>query len=305
MAHDQTSPSCCGPNPSSNNWRDLKSMSGNVPPLEAKGERPQPTWCKIPAGCFLMGNEGPLAVEGDGEGPVRRVTLDAFQIAATTVTNAEFGAFVRETRYITDAEIASSSFVFYWQVPEAQRSQVRKVVSGIPWWIPVANACWQRPEGPYSHVLNRADHPVVHVSWSDAMAYCDWAGLKLPSEAQWECAARGGLEGKQFAWGDDLNDANGIPRCNVFRGQFPHQPEPGWNPEPIVGNAGEPNGFGLFNVCGNVWEWCADTTPDGMRALRGGSFLCHDSYCNRYRVAARTSNFPLTSASNIGFRVIK
>jgi sulfatase modifying factor 1 len=148
------------------------------------------------------------------------------------------------------------------------------------------------------------DHPVVHVSWHDAMAYCAWAGTRLPSEPEWERAARGGLDGRRFAWGDELLDASGLPRCNVFRGEFPNAPRPGWAPGPIDAGAGAANGFGLFNVCGNVWEWCADRLESERRALRGGSFLCHDSYCNRYRVAARSANTADSSASNIGFRVV-
>ena len=115
-----------------------------------------------------------------------------------------------------------------------------------------------------------ADHPVVHVSWHDASAYCAWAGARLPSEAEWECAARGGLAGKRFAWGDELM-ADGVPRCNVFRGDFPNKPAPGWSPGPVAAASGEPNGFGLFNVCGNVWEWCEDWFAPGQRAMRGGS----------------------------------
>lgn len=135
------------------------------------------------------------------------------------------------------------------------------------------------------------------------MAYCTWAGVALPTEAQWECAARGGLRRKRFAWGDELLDGQGIPRCNVFRGRFPDAPDAGWMPQPIDVWAGEPNGFGLINVCGNVWEWCADPLGSQQRPLRGGSFLCHDSYCNRYRVSARSSNTPDSTTSNIGFRV--
>jgi formylglycine-generating enzyme required for sulfatase activity len=268
-----------------------------------------------------MGNDGPDAVPGDGEGPVRAVTLAAFEIGATTVTNAEFAAFVRATRYVTEAERCGSSFVFYLQLAAAERAAAQQVVAGLPWWVPVEHASWQRPEGPGSHVRERPDHPVVHVSWNDAQAYCAGAGMRLPSEAEWERAARGGLEGRRLAWGDGLFDADGVPRANVFRGRFPDAPAPGWLPGPIEAGAGEPNGFGLYNVCGNVWEWCADTcdaletiarTGDpanristSRRALRGGSFLCHDSYCNRYRVAARSSNTPDSTASNIGFRVAR
>jgi formylglycine-generating enzyme len=269
-----------------------------------------------------MGNESPDAVPGDGEGPVRAVTLGAFEIGATAVTNAEFAAFVRATRYITEAERCGSSFVFYLQLPEAERAAADQVVTGLPWWVPVEHASWQRPEGPGSHVRDRLGHPVVHVSWNDAQAYCAWAGMRLPSEAEWERAARGGLEGRRFAWGDELFDASGVPRANVFRGRFPDGPSAGWQPGPIEASAGEPNGFGLYNVCGNVWEWCVDafdrreldaagaahplhTSSTARRALRGGSFLCHDSYCNRYRVAARSSNTPDSTASNIGFRVAR
>ncbi len=261
-------------------------------------------WCDVPAGSFAMGNDGADAVPGDGEGPVRRVSLAAFRIGATTVTNREFAAFVRAASYVTDAERAGSSFVFYLQLVPAERERATRVVAGLPWWLPVEHASWQRPEGPGSHVRDRQDHPVVHVSWRDALAYCDWAGARLPSEAEWERAARGGLEGRRFAWGDELLDAAGVPRCNVFRGTFPDAPASGWRPEPIAAGVGVPNGFGLHNVCGNVWEWCAGEREGGQRALRGGSFLCHDSYCNRYRVSARSANTPDSSASNVGFRVV-
>ncbi len=274
---------------------------------------------RIVGGEFAMGNDGPDAVPEDGEGPVRRVTVDAFSIGATTVTNREFAAFVRATRYVTDAERLGWSFVFYLQVPEAARRTARQVASGLPWWIPVEGACWQRPEGPGSHVHSRPDHPVVHVSWNDCQTYCAWTGTRLPTEAEWEFAARGGREGARFPWGDEL-EHEGLPRANVWRGSFPNAPTDGWVPAPAVAHALEPNGFGLFNTCGNVWEWCVDwfapgyhfeTTavnpqyvrPTGRRSMRGGSFLCHDSYCNRYRLSARSSNTPESSASNCGFRI--
>jgi formylglycine-generating enzyme required for sulfatase activity len=256
----------------------------------------------IDGGDFLMGNDGPDAVPGDGEGPVRRMHVDAFSIAPTTVTNCEFGDFVRDTRYVTDAERNGLSFVFYLQLTEAQRRDARRVVPGIPWWVEVTDASWQRPEGLGSNVHMRPDLPVTHVSWHDAQAYCAWSGTRLPDEVEWERAARGGLERKRFPWGDELW-RDDEPRCNVWRGTFPNAPAPRWRPGPIEAGAGEPNRFGLYNMCGNVWEWCADWFTPGRRNLRGGSFLCHDSYCNRYRVAARNSNTPSTTASNIGFRV--
>ncbi len=295
--------SCCGPTAGST-APPTTTRQENAAVVAAPADPPR-EWCEIPAGTFTMGNDGPDAVPGDGEGPTRRVTLGALRIGATTVTNAEFAAFVRATRYITDAERLGRSFVFYLQASAAQRDAAQHVVAGLPWWLPVEHASWQRPEGPGSHVRDGDGHPVVHVSWNDAQAYCAWAGTRLPSEAEWERAARGGLEGRRFAWGDELLDADGVPRCNVFRGEFPNTPAPGWPPGAIDARSGEANGYGLFNVCGNVWEWCADLLQHAHRPLRGGSFLCHDSYCNRYRVAARSSNTAETSTSNIGFRVLR
>ena len=272
----------------------------------------------LPGGEFTMGTDSAEGFPADGEGPARRVRVSAFRIAATTVTNAQFTEFVRATAYITQAEEAGSSFVFYLQVPQEQRSAIRQHPHGLPWWLEVSDASWQRPEGPGSHVHDRMNHPVVHVSWDDAQAYCRWAGVSLPTEAQWEYAARGGLAAQRYPWGDAMPAQ---PPCNIWRGAFPNAPAPGWSPAAAPAGAYEPNGFGLHNMAGNVWEWCADWfTPDyhrttgaidphydeptGRRSSRGGSFLCHDSYCNRYRVAARGSNTPQSSASNQGFRVV-
>ena len=309
-------PSCCTP------AGPAGTAAAERPQAVAAGSAPATALVELEACHFVMGTDRSDAVPGDGEGPSRPVVLSAYAIAPATVTNREFAAFVRATRYVTDAEQAGSSFVFYLQVPPAMRHSARQVVRGLPWWLPVADACWQRPEGPGSHVHDRPDHPVVHVSWNDAHAYAIWAGLRLPSEAEWECAARGGLDGKRFAWGDDLLDSRGLPRCNIWRGAFPGTPAEDWQPGPIAARSGEANGLGLFNCCGNVWEWCADwyslsyhretadldplfSRPTGQRSMRGGSFLCDDSYCDRYRVAARHGNTPDSSASNIGFRVAR
>jgi sulfatase modifying factor 1 len=287
------------------------------PGMDSAPHAASPDLIALPRGPFTMGTDALEGFPADGEGPARIVTLSPFRIAPTTVTNAQFTEFVRATGHITQAEAAGSSYVFYLQVPPVIRDTIRSHPHGLPWWLEVADACWQRPEGPGSHIRDRMDHPVVHVSWHDAQAYCRWAGVRLPTEAQWECAARGGLPQKRYPWGDELGEP---PPCNIWRGRFPNEVAAGWQPGTVAATAYGSNGFDLFNMAGNVWEWCADWfTPDyhrstgdldpvyasatGRRASRGGSFLCHDSYCNRYRVAARGSNTPESSASNQGFRV--
>ncbi|MES3000177.1 MAG: formylglycine-generating enzyme family protein [Pseudomonadota bacterium] len=276
-------------------------------------------WCAIPAGEYVIGTDSAEGFPADGEGPARRVSVKALRIASTAVTNAEFAQFVRDTLYVTQAEQLGQSFVFYLQVPQAQRDSYRQVASSMPWWLAVDDACWQRPEGPGSHVRDRPDHPVVHVSWHDAKAYCDWAGSRLPTEAEWEVAARGGLAQQRYPWGDQLMPG-GAQRCNIWQGEFPHRPADGWQPGTVPVSDFDANAWGLRNMSGNVWEWCEDwfspayhrdtaaedplqSLATGERSTRGGSFLCHDSYCNRYRVAARGHNTPSSSASNCGFRV--
>lgn len=257
---------------------------------------------QLPGGTFAMGDAFGEGYPADFEGPVRDVTLAPFRIAPTAVTNAQFNEFVRATGYVTQAEQAGSSFVFYLQLPPHLRSEVRSYPSGLPWWAEVADACWQRPHGPGSSARERPDHPVVHVSWHDAQSYCTWAGCRLPLEAEWEFAARGGLEGKRYVWGNDMPSE---PPCNIWRGEFPNRPAEGWRPDTVPVRFFAPNGYGLHEMAGNTWEWCEDEflPGDERRAMRGGSFLCHDSYCNRYRVAARGSNTPGSTASNVGFRV--
>ena len=269
MSRPSTTPlnACCGPSfpprelPAPLDGNEAVSTSESLDPTSMRMH----DGCDVPEGTFLMGDASPDAIPTDAESPVRSVHVEAFRIAPATVTNAAFAAFVRASHYITEAERAGSSFVFYLQLPEALRQTATRAVAETPWWIPVEHASWQRPEGPGSHVRDRPDHPVVHVSWNDAVAYSTWSGTRLPTEAEWECAARGGLEGKRFAWGDELHDERGVPRCNVFRGSFPNAPDPGWTVGPVAARSGEPNGFGLYNVCGNVWEWCADAR-DGRPA---------------------------------------
>ena len=274
----------------------------------------------LPGGTFLMGTEDPDGNPQDGEGPVRAVTLDPFRIDRHPVTNAQFAKFISATHYTTEAERFGWSFVFWSHVPrERFRALVEDTVAGAPWWCVVRGAQWDAPEGPGSDVQKRGDYPVVHVTWNDAQAYCAWSGQRLPTEAEWEYAARGGLEQKRYPWGDQLRP-DGTHRCNIWQGEFP-QHDTGED-----GFAGTcpvqtflPNGFGLYSVTGNTWEWCADwfdasfhqtaskLNPKGppqgdARVMKGGSFLCHESYCNRYRLGARTSTTPDSSTANIGFR---
>jgi formylglycine-generating enzyme required for sulfatase activity len=278
----------------------------------------------VSGGEFWMGAPPGDGYESDGEGPVHQVELSAFSIAPTTVTNAEFAAFCDDTGHVTVAERDHWSFVFGGLLPDD--FPPTRGVAAAPWWRQVEGADWRHPAGPHTTYLDALDHPVVHVTWDDARAYCAWSGTRLPTEAEWEYAARGGLDRKRFPWGDEL-EPGGEHRMNVFQGEFP-----GLNTA-ADGHAGTapvrsfpPNGFGLHEMSGNVWEWCADwfspetyaresaegarvdpTGPsDGThRVMRGGSYLCHDSYCNRYRVGARSANTPDSAAGNIGFRVAR
>ncbi len=256
-----------------------------------------------------MGSEDADVNPLDAEGPVRPVRVEAFRIGATTVTAAQFAAFVAATGHRTDAERHGWSLVVAGSLPPALREEVPRVAAA-PWWAAVPGACWWAPEGPGSTLRGRWDHPVVHVSALDAEAYCAWVGGRLPTEAEWERAARGGLEQRRFPWGDELTPG-GRHRCNTWQGRFPEHDSA---EDGFAGTAParwyEPNGFGLYQCAGNVWEWCADTwwTPrqrrSDRRSMRGGSFLCHDSYCNRYRVSARTCNDPDATLANLGFRCV-
>lgn len=273
-------------------------------------ERPRPgnaaqpdDLLRIRGGTFWMGSDEDRYPE-DGESPPRPVHVGGFGIAAHTVTNADFAGFVGATGYGTTAEREGWSFVFAGQLPE-DFPPTRAVVEA-PWWRQVHGATWLHPEGPASDLVGRSDHPVVHVSWIDAREFCRWAGGRLPSEAEWEYAARGGLEQCRYPWGDELTPG-GEHRMNVFQGRFPETDtgEDGFAGTAPV-DAFPPNGFGLYNATGNVWEWTADRFGPGrpgQRVTRGGSYLCHDSYCWRYRCAARSGNTPDSSAGNIGFRM--
>jgi sulfatase modifying factor 1 len=274
-------------------------------PAVAAGNARLDGMLELPGGTFRMGTDDPDGFPEDREGPVREVSVEPFAIGAHCVTNERFAEFVDATGYETDAERFGWSYVFARFLPkELRRASPR--LEQTPWWCGVTGAQWRHPEGPRSDLDGRWNHPVVHVSWHDAAAFCTWAGARLPTEAEWEYAARGGLDQARYAWGDELTPG-GEHRCNIWQGRFPvhDTAEDGFSGTAPV-DAFAPNGFGLYNVAGNVWEWCADwfDPTEQNRAMRGGSYLCHESYCNRYRVAARTANTPDSSVGNLGFRVV-
>jgi len=275
---------------------------------------------RLSGGAFLMGAEDADGFPGDAEGPIREIHLDPFYIDVYAVTNKDFGEFIKATHYKTEAEKFGWSYVFHLQLPEKLRKQLlNERASGLEWWCKVDGASWKNPEGPGSNSKKRRNHPVVHVTWNDAIVYAEWAGKRLPTEAEYEYAARGGLVQNKYAWGNELTPG-GKHMCNIWQGKFPleNTEEDGFLATAPVDSFSK-NGFGLYCITGNTWEWCFDswgtghdvfTNPVGAeenqrKVMRGGSFLCHDSYCNRYRVAARTSNTADSSAGNMGFRCVR
>jgi formylglycine-generating enzyme required for sulfatase activity len=268
-------------------------------------------------GGFAMGAEDAWAYPGDGEGPVREVRIGGFWIDPCAVSNAQFTQFAETTGFVTEAERFEWSFVFAGLLPDG--FPPTQAAAQAPWWRKVEGADWRHPEGPLSSLDGRFEHPVVHVSWNDAQAYCAWAGKRLPTEAEWEFAARGGLARQVFPWGDDL-EPNDEHRMNVWQGEFPgtNTVADGYYGTCPV-DAFPANGFGLYNTTGNVWEWTADwfhrsfrerdssIDPKGpprgtSKVQKGGSYLCHHSYCRRYRIAARNASTPDSSTGNAGFR---
>jgi formylglycine-generating enzyme required for sulfatase activity len=278
---------------------------------------------KLDGGKFLMGADHPRGFPADGEGPVRQVTLDPFYIDASPVTVDQFQYFASKTGYITESERFEWSFVFHRQVPEGQyREVVEDTVLNHEWWCKVPGANWRHPEGPGTDVKGREGHPVTHVSWNDALAYAEWAGKRLPTEAEFEFAQRGGTEQMTYWWGEEL-EPGGKHMCNVFQGEFPatDTAEDGYAGVAPV-DAFPANPYGMQQSIGNVWEWVADWfSPDyhitathhnpvgpaqgSGRVMKGGSYLCHESYCNRYRLGSRTSNTPDSATTNLGFRCVR
>lgn len=272
----------------------------------------------VPGGIFEMGTRISTYPE-DLDSPRRKVRVSAFRIGAGTVTNAEFAEFVATTGYRTVAEREGWSFVFHLLLEDPAAWPLSP--AGLPWWRRVDGACWSAPEGPGSDWRARPDHPVVLVCWHDARAYCHWAGLRLPRDAEWERAARGGHARRRFPWGNALAP-RGRHMMNVWQGDFPHRNSA---EDGHVGTAPArsfpPNEYGLYNMTGNVWEWVADRfgprpapgrlpeqdpvgpAEGGQVVQRGGSFLCHASHCDRYHVHSRTATTPDSATSNAGFRV--
>ena len=298
----------------------------------------------IPGGTFRMGSDKHYAEEA----PVHSVTVDAFWIDRTPVTNRQFREFVRATGHVTFAEIAPDPKDYPGALPNMLRAgslvfnppkhPIDDMDNWSQWWAFKFGANWRRPCGPRSSLSGLNDHPVVHVAYSDALAYAKWAGKDLPTEAEWEFAARGGLDGAEFAWGDELSPG-GKQMANTWQGAFPHEnlKLDGYERTSPV-TAFPPNGYGVYDMIGNVWEWisdwyspghevdadkacCIPTNPRGGRedssydpcqpeikiprkVLKGGSHLCAPNYCRRYRPAARHPEPVDTSTSHVGFRCI-
>ena len=267
-------------------------------------------------GWFKMGADDAPHPQ-DGEGPIRDVWVDPFSIAPTTVTNQDFAHFVEQTGYVTRAETLGYSYVFH--LFNTSGTATLESPEHIPWWHAVVGACWHLPRGAGLSIEPIKNHPVVHIAWSDAQAYCLWANARLPTEAEWEYAARAGLVSQPYPWGHEL-EPDAKHRSNVWQGEFPA------NNTALDGYVGtaptrafDANDFGLYNMTGNVWEWCQDrfttlhspratVNPAGplngeKRVVKGGSYLCHESYCMRYRNSSRQALSPDSTADNVGFRI--
>ena len=281
----------------------------------------------IPGGTFLMGSDEHYPEEA----PTRSVTVDGFWMERHTVTNHEFDRFIRTTGYVTVAERTPDRAAYPGAKDEMlipASTVFRKPPHRVDlrnhynWWSYVPGADWRHPQGPGSSIKKRPDHPVVHVAWEDVEAYMTWAGRRLPTEAEWEFAARGGLDGATYAWGEEFTPA-GRWMANTWQGEFPIENlnQDGFEGTAPVGSF-PPNGYGLFDMIGNVWEWTSDSydahpeISDGCcmidspqasiprKVMKGGSHLCAPNYCRRYRPAARMPQPIDTSTSHLGFRSI-
>ena len=274
--------------------------------------------CLFLGGASLLGTQNPQ-IPDDGEDPMRKTRIKPFRMGATSVTNAQFKAFVEATGYVTEAERFGWSFVFWAQVPESLGAT--QGVIDIEWWRRVDGANWCDINGPGTMAEHwHPDHPVVQASWNDARAYADWVGGRLPTEAEWEHAARGGMGDVRFPWGDQEPNDTDFQPCNIWQGRFP---EVNTAKDGFAATAPAqfyaPNGYGLYNLVGNVWEWTAEAYRikslkkqvrqrlagmKGYKLSKGGSFLCHKSYCYRYRIAARSGTSPDSATTHQGFRIV-
>ncbi|KAH8274939.1 hypothetical protein KR018_001779 [Drosophila ironensis] len=265
----------------------------------------------IPGGTVSVGTDTPH-FHADREAPERQVKLADFYLDKFEVSNEAFAEFVLATNYTTEAERFGDSFLFKTLLSAGEQEALQDLrVASAPWWYKVSGVSWRHPNGATTTLDGLERHPVVHVSWRDAVAFCSWAGKRLPSEAEWETACRGGRQGKLFPWGNKL-----MPRdehwLNIWQGDFPegNLAEDGFEYTCPV-DAFRQNVYDLHNMVGNVWEWTADlwdandVTESPNRVKKGGSYLCHRSYCYRYRCAARSQNTEDSSAGNLGFRCAK
>ena len=335
--------------------REQSSVPENSPGKEAFDSRGM-VW--IPPGVFKMGwADGP-----QDETPVHQVKLDGFWMGAHEVTNDEFAEFIDATKFVTLAEqvptaeslgippeqfadipkdkIVAGSIVFTPPAQDIPVNMLKQHNMWGRWWKYVGGTDWQHPDGPESSIAKRGNHPVVHVNWDDARAYCAWltdrTGVKhrLPTEAEWEYAARGGLDGEEFVWEGGKEEPEGEPLANIWHGRFPREntEKDGFYGTAPVGQF-PANNYGLYDVAGNVWEWCADwyapgyygdspvKNPEGplqrdsfdpndgrnripKRVQRGGSYLCTDLYCGAFRPSTRMKNTPDSGSQHAGFRVV-
>lgn len=323
-------------------------LKGPVGDTAALGEKSHKDMVWIKGGSFGMGGDNKQA--SPDEYPKHKVSVTGFWMDVTEVTNAQFAAFVKATNYITTAERKPDWEELKKQVPPGtpkpdesllvaaslifkQPGQSVNLNDYSQWWAWEKGADWKHPQGPKSNINGKENYPVVHISWYDAQAYCKWAGKRLPTEAEWEWAARGGLQNNIYPWGNEAVD-KGAPKANSWQGEFPVKNtlrDKFFGAAPVA--SFKANGYGLYDMAGNVWEWCSDyynntyyqtinrsegiNDPQGptksydpdepyaqKRVIRGGSFLCNDSYCSGYRVARRMKSTEDSGMEHLGFRCV-
>ena len=289
--------------------------SGDTVKIASRG--PAGEVVAVKGGESFVGTHEPILTM-DGEGPERKVTVNDFFLEAEAVTVSRFADFVAATGYVTEAEKFACAAVFTGLLQD--KALIAQNVTQTPWWARVDGAVWNRPEGPGSSIETRLDHPVTQVSWNDALAFAAWVGGRLPTEAEWEHAARGGNRRRRYPWGEEEPTDDKI-FCNIWQGRFPQQ---NTLADGFYGTAPArsftPTEDGFYNLAGNVWEWTAEpfrvrslsrqaklrneqAKKSADKLLKGGSFLCHKSYCYRYRIAARMGLSPDSASSNTGFRI--